>query len=90
MSIKSIEKFLRGWLVEGGPNDSLAPAKVVHLWKLSTYSGWAAMQALDSAVEDWAIELGISTTPVDDAHPDAPWGDNLVRKLMIIRGTVRG
>lgn len=87
--LEHVRKFLHGWMLEIGPNGYFAPSRVDSLWSLTfDKHDWDALQDLDSAVEDWAIELGVNTTPVDEAHPDAPWGDNLVRKLMVIRGSI--
>jgi hypothetical protein len=30
----------------------------------------------------------VSVLAVDEAHPDAPMADNIVRKLMVIRGSL--
>ena len=94
--LEQVQKFLYGWLVEGGPDDSLAPGRVVSLWGLSRSqeihpdkTSWEVLQAVDSAVEDWAIDLSIGTSAIDETYPDAPWGDNVIRKLMLIRGSAR-
>lgn len=92
--VEQVRRFLYGWMAEGGPNGAYAPGLVASLYGLTfdyamavtPTSPWQRMQDLDSAIEDWAIDLGVGTTCVDDTHPDAPWGDNLVRKLMVIRG----
>lgn len=86
--VTQVRRFLYGWLVEGAP----APSRVTSLYGFTFDLGlngraWRRLEALEHAIEDWAISLGVNTQPVDDAHPNAPWGDNLVRKLMVIRGS---
>ena len=84
--VEQVRAFLYGWLVEGGHT----PRRVTDLYDLTfSYAGgnWERLNAIENAVEDWAIELRVNTTPVDEAHPDSPMADNIVRKLMVIRGS---
>jgi hypothetical protein len=96
--LERVRAFLYGWLVEGGLGDSLAPPRAATLYGLCyplmglgrpQEKAWRILNTLENAVEAWAIELDVPLGSVDEAHPDVPMADNIIRKLMVIRGAQR-
>lgn len=88
--VEKVEKFLYGWV--SGREGVIAPGRVVSLYgilALDWGGPWHTLNALENTVEQWAIELDVNLEEVDEAHPDAPMADNIVRKLMMIRGCGR-